>query len=54
MSDTVENIPGLIAALNDPELPKRHEAVRALREAGEAAVAPLITALVQAPDNDQR
>ena len=51
---TAEKIRDLIAALCDPEIEKRHDAVSALREVGEPAVAPLIAAVAQAQDNDQR
>jgi HEAT repeat protein len=43
-----------IAALGDPAIGRRHEAVAALREIGEPAVAPLIAALKAAGNNDQR
>jgi HEAT repeat protein len=43
-----------IAALSDPVIEKRHGAVSALREIGEPAVDPLITALAGAGDNDHR
>ncbi|MDD3135526.1 MAG: HEAT repeat domain-containing protein, partial [Methanoregula sp.] len=51
---TDEYMQGLIAALSDPSIDRRHAAVRALRECGAPAVAPLIAALASAPDADHR
>jgi len=51
---TSEEIRKQIAALGDPRIDKRHEAVSALREIGEPAVIPLIAAMTQAKDNDGR
>ena len=51
---TEQEILDLIAAFCDPDLEKRHAAIAALKEIGEPAVSPLISAMAKAPDNDQR
>jgi HEAT repeat protein len=51
---TSEEIRKEIAALADPSIDRRHAAVSALRAIGEPAIAPLIAAIAEAPDNDRR
>lgn len=51
---TDDKMRALIAALGDPSIEKRHEAIAELRGMGEPAVGPLIASLAGAMDNDHR